>query len=559
MSKITQVYTGDGQTTLYPVPWKTLSKAFVRIIQIHEGVSTDLSQQAVWINDSAVNISPAPPAGASLTITRTTPSDRLIVAFTDSAVHKGSDMDRQATQLLHVLEESVDTANLTAGYIDTATKALENMQTLAGETAAEAANAAADAAKSLELAQQLTGEAAATETQNGIVRLGTKEEHESGAAGMAAQPSHVVGIVNSAVRGAFPQSAPDNIGTPLALVPQENGAFIWQKVGGGVPVGVEAWCSGTTPPPGWLDMSIDNGPLPRAAYPALWKFAESSGNIITDAEWLEQAATQRGSCGAFSTGDDSTTFRIPMHIRVFSRARDIWNNVNVGMWQEDVIRNITGAITEGLYRNPADSVFSGAFVRIPQSNAGATDSGTAVRGGLSFDASRVVPTGDENRPVCIVRLPIIKAWDVATVPANLEVGALVNQIAAVGDRVNSEAHIRSLAGTILWKSDGYTIASATYTTVTHGLNIDPTEVTADVIIRCKTAEHGYSVGDVLLSFGATDQQPAATNPLMVTPTTIFIRTGAYLRSIHKTSGAVANLTMANWEYIFRIWYGIKEI
>ena len=57
-------------------------------------------------------------------------------------------------------------------------------------------------------------------------------------------------------------------------------------------------------PTGWL--ALDGQLLSRAAQPALWAFANSSGNIVTDAQW-----TSLGAYGSFSQGDGSLTFRLP--------------------------------------------------------------------------------------------------------------------------------------------------------------------------------------------------------------------------------------------------------
>lgn len=57
-------------------------------------------------------------------------------------------------------------------------------------------------------------------------------------------------------------------------------------------------------PSGWAKA---NGNLvPRTGgWTALWAFAQASGNLISDAAWLA------GRPGSFSTGDGSTTFRLP--------------------------------------------------------------------------------------------------------------------------------------------------------------------------------------------------------------------------------------------------------
>ena len=69
-------------------------------------------------------------------------------------------------------------------------------------------------------------------------------------------------------------------------------------------VGMISTFAGTTIPSGWLKA---NGALTlRASYPALWTYAQASGNIVTDANWVSNKAY-----GCFSTGDTSTTFRLP--------------------------------------------------------------------------------------------------------------------------------------------------------------------------------------------------------------------------------------------------------
>ncbi len=70
-----------------------------------------------------------------------------------------------------------------------------------------------------------------------------------------------------------------------------------------VPTGAIADFLATTPPTGWLKA---NGALvSRATYPALWSYAQASGLLITDTAWLA------GATASFSTGDGSTTFRLP--------------------------------------------------------------------------------------------------------------------------------------------------------------------------------------------------------------------------------------------------------
>lgn len=71
-------------------------------------------------------------------------------------------------------------------------------------------------------------------------------------------------------------------------------------------VGSIALFAGTAAPTGWL--KCDGSVLNRSGstgYPDLWAFANSSNNIVDETTW------NAGRIGSFSTGNGSTTFRIP--------------------------------------------------------------------------------------------------------------------------------------------------------------------------------------------------------------------------------------------------------
>ncbi|WP_175752438.1 phage tail protein [Burkholderia ambifaria] len=74
--------------------------------------------------------------------------------------------------------------------------------------------------------------------------------------------------------------------------------------------------------------------LNRTDYPALWSYAQASGALVSDAEW------QSSRWGCFSTGDGSTTFRLPEmrgeFIRCWADGRnDIDPQRAIGSYQGD--------------------------------------------------------------------------------------------------------------------------------------------------------------------------------------------------------------------------------
>ena len=59
----------------------------------------------------------------------------------------------------------------------------------------------------------------------------------------------------------------------------------------------------TSAPPGLV--TLNGALLSRTTYARLWSYAQTYGKLVSDATW------SAGAYGAFSTGDGSTTFRIP--------------------------------------------------------------------------------------------------------------------------------------------------------------------------------------------------------------------------------------------------------
>lgn len=131
------------------------------------------------------------------------------------------------------------------------------------------------------------------------------------------------------------------------------------------PVGSIVYFSATTAPTGFLE--LNGSSLSRATYPSLYAFASTSGNIVSEATW---AANNNG---AFSTGDLSTTFRIPdlrgEFIRSWDHSRGVDAGRTVGSNQADAFRshfhylNLSqdgpsgGGATSANHENPGDHSF----------------------------------------------------------------------------------------------------------------------------------------------------------------------------------------------------------
>lgn len=152
-------------------------------------------------------------------------------------------------------------------------------------------------------------------------------------------------------------------------------------------------------------MLIANGAaLLRKDYPRLWNVVSQLGAVAEKDWWY-------GQWGAYSFGDGSTTFRLPNLCGEFPRFLDTIGNVDPnrksGSAQGDAIRNITGGVSTNGWGFAGTG--TGAISTANKAGDGSSYADAyAYRWGLSFDASRVVPTANENRPRNIALLPCIR-------------------------------------------------------------------------------------------------------------------------------------------------------
>jgi hypothetical protein len=185
-----------------------------------------------------------------------------------------------------------------------------------------------------------------------------------------------------------------------------DGTVTWlvRDIRAGEQVGsIKAWLANAAPP-GWL--ALDTGAeVSRATYPQLWTWIQAYAPLITEAEWQAQAAVQ-SSVGYYSSGDGSTTFRLPRLVD-FVRGSD---GVRLpGEFQLCDIQSHEHPIASPTGRNN-NTGGTGAFV--------GTDS--AFMSGATG--------GTETRPKSISMLYCVKAFDAATNPGLVNITALSGEM-----------------------------------------------------------------------------------------------------------------------------------
>ncbi|HCV27398.1 MAG TPA: hypothetical protein DGB32_03625, partial [Dehalococcoidia bacterium] len=156
-------------------------------------------------------------------------------------------------------------------------------------------------------------------------------------------------------------------------------------------VGVIEWYSATLPPPGRLIANDDE--LLRADYPRLWYAAQTYFEVVSDAEYLGDGTTDRRGC--FSSGDGSTTFRVPDLItrKAHVRAHDPADaEREPGEFQPDQMPEHTHGVPVG------DSIAEGAELNNRAVGSGYTDTVSTKNAGA----------GTETRVANYNLLPCIK-------------------------------------------------------------------------------------------------------------------------------------------------------
>lgn len=161
--------------------------------------------------------------------------------------------------------------------------------------------------------------------------------------------------------------------------------------------------------------------LQRVDFPDMWAaIAAGKVPVVSDADWLADPYKR----GSFSYGNGTSTFRVPDEngkftgsiAALFHRGDGLKSAGTNGMIQGDAIREIEGVLnlqSPGVTGNHiGGSSYGGAFA--PSTVSGDTLKATTValvsnqQTGATFKASRVVPTGDDNRPASVTGCWVVK-------------------------------------------------------------------------------------------------------------------------------------------------------
>lgn len=243
----------------------------------------------------------------------------------------------------------------------------------AGSASAAAASetaAAGSATSASGSATAAAGSATTAATQAGIATTQAGDAAASASDALASEAAAAASEAAAAASAAsinLPAITAADVGKTLAVKADGSGYELRGRVGEIVYVPATAAPTGAVKANGAL--------LLRADYPALWVYAQASGNVsANDGAWV---------AGKFSPGDGATTFRIPdlrgEFVRGWDDSRGIDTGRAIGSWQEAT------QIAHNPYNNGAS---------LPASNGVANGEATAGLGTLN-----IVGTGASTSPV----------------------------------------------------------------------------------------------------------------------------------------------------------------
>lgn len=186
-------------------------------------------------------------------------------------------------------------------------------------------------------------------------------------------------------------------------------------------------------------LPLTGGLYSRAIYSALWDWVNehAAERLVTEEVWQATKTANEGKwVPQYSTGDGSTTFRMPLWNSYTSGTSD---TSLVGSYATDTQRNITGEFVIDF----ANSGYTkGAFVAGDATATTYFGSGGTSDAILKFDASRVVGadhTGSEVRPKTGYILWCVKARGGWTNVDNIDINTLQTQVDTITQQMGDAA------------------------------------------------------------------------------------------------------------------------
>ena len=218
-----------------------------------------------------------------------------------------------------------------------------------------------------------------------------------------------------------------NDGTAKARI----GKLSVSSTGRSLPVGFEYFT---------LNPNIPNGSLPylggtysRTVYADLWSWVQEQPNyLISESEWQSLYTSNNGNVPFYSSGDGSTTFRVPS-IKCYLKSGTALTDV--GDYLEAGLPNITGTVSGNNRANFNTAI--GSFTISSSTTRASLDTSSTSYSGFEFDASNsnsIYGNSTTVTPELINGVYCVIAYGTVTNTGNVDIQAFINQFNALNTK-----------------------------------------------------------------------------------------------------------------------------
>lgn len=221
----------------------------------------------------------------------------------------------------------------------------------------------------------------------------------------------------------------------------------WLESLQGLPIGFEYFSPNPNIPTGSLPLF--GAEYSREVFPDLWEYAEAqTGYVKTEEEWQALFNQNGGNVPFYSSGNGSTTFRVPSLKCWIKGASGI---EEVGSYLAAGLPNIEGSFeprphpTGNINYGGAICIANGAFALTHQGSSVQYNGMTESSGRYNLDKvefsaqkyNQIYGNSDTVQPPSIVGMWLVKAYGTVSNEGNAEASAAVKQYARLEERINS--------------------------------------------------------------------------------------------------------------------------
>lgn len=255
----------------------------------------------------------------------------------------------------------------------------------------------------------------------------------------------------------------------------------------------------------------------RSTYSALWEYANAKGLVKSESEWQSLYNAQGGNVAFYSSGNGSSTFRMP---RLVGYVRGAGSQSESGSYVKEGLPNIVGKL--GVRGNGVATPSGSFYINGVSETLGGYYSDNAKTDGLSFDASRSNPIYGNSSHVTpetsVVLYGVYAFGEIGNVD-NLDVGTLTSAFAALESNVGSKLNgvVRSVNGVGADASGNVTlntfgVPTGDIVTLTSS-NVSNYTAPSNGFMVCKSSEGNMSVTLNGKAIGSTSEYTTITIPV----------------------------------------------